>query len=93
MTIPGWALATMSGIGTLLIAWLVWLTVKTFDNQKDIFVNKANDENVQKELEKIYRAIEETKDSFKDSFDKLDLKFDTFLNNELQFFKEQHKKK
>jgi hypothetical protein len=89
MIIPGWAVATCSGVGSLLIAWLVWLTLKTFSNEKDISVNKANDATVQKELDKIYKALGSMEVSFKLSFERIDKKFDTFLAQEITFLKDR----
>lgn len=82
LIIPGWALAVGSGLGTLLIGWLVWLTIKTNENEKYIAVNTANDKNVAAELEKIYKSIE-----------RIDGKLDTIMANELAFFKDQFTKK
>jgi predicted negative regulator of RcsB-dependent stress response len=54
LLIPGWAVFIILG----MIAWLVWLTRETYQNQKSIAINTNNDEKVSKELEKIYKAIE-----------------------------------
>lgn len=81
LVIPGWALALISGIGTLLLGWLLWLTMRTNQNDKAIALNTANDLNVTRELDKIYQAV-----------GKLDGKLDMFLANELSFLKDQIRK-
>lgn len=68
LLIPGWAVFIILG----MIAWLVWLTRETYQNQKSIAINTNNDEKVSKELEKIYKAIE-----------KLDGKIDLYFHNRM----------
>lgn len=58
LLIPGWAVYLIG----VIVLWLVWLTLQTFQNQKSIAVNNAHDENVSGELEKIYKAIEKLED-------------------------------
>lgn len=68
LLIPGWAVFIILG----MIAWLVWLTRETYQNQKAIAINTNNDEKVSKELEKIYKAIE-----------KLEGKIDLYFHNRM----------
>lgn len=57
LRIPGWAVVLMSTIGGAGIYWLVYLTIKTFDNEKNIAINNTNDSNVSKELHSINSRI------------------------------------
>lgn len=93
LVIPGWAVVLTSGLGTLVIGWLIWLTLRGNENATKIAVNAAASENLEKELKDIKDSITGARHEFKESFDKLDTKFDKFLSNELQFFKEQYKQK
>lgn len=81
LIIPGWAVIIISVLGGGLVGWLVWLTTKTFENQRMIDVNSANDKNVSVEIEKIYKSVE-----------RLEGKLDKFLSNEMDFLKQMLKK-
>lgn len=76
--IPLWLI---SMVGTGVIGWLVYLTTQSFKNQKDIEINAANDRAVASELVKINSAIE-----------KLGLRLDAFLSNEMTLLKEMLKR-
>lgn len=75
LTIPGWALYLIIG----MIAWLLFLTRETYANSKSIAINTANDKKVADDLEKIYKAIDDTKESFNKRMDRVDSKLDEFL--------------
>lgn len=93
LVIPGWAVALMVTLGAGLISWLVWLTHKTNDNQRDIAINTANDKHVGDELDKIYKAIEDQGRASEKLFLKLETKLDLFLNQEISFLKHEVRSK
>lgn len=84
LVIPGWAIILMSGIGTLIIGWLIWLTLKTSENDKAIAINTARDNYVGEELKKMDEKIDEIRREFKEWIDKLELqierRFDKVFN-------------
>lgn len=62
LIIPGWAVVLMATLGGGGIYWLIWLTIKTFENDKSIAINNNNDTNVGQELHKINSKIEKMDD-------------------------------
>lgn len=76
LIIPVWAVVIIS---VIFLPWLIWLTVETFHNKKDIAVNTSNDEKVSQELDKIYKKLDETRTDFKEWFQKLENKMDSFI--------------
>lgn len=88
IVIPGWFIWVVGGFITLFIPWSVWITVQIFNNEKQIALNTANDQRVNEDLQNIYDLIDESKTNTKDRFDKLELKLDTFLNQEMHLLKQ-----
>lgn len=84
ITIPSWAVFIM---GAVFLPWLIWLTKQVSDNGKEIAINTANDKYVGDELKKIYEAIGNSNASMKESFSRLESRFDTFLSQEMNFLK------
>jgi hypothetical protein len=84
LIIPGWAVILMSGIGTLIIGWLIWLTLKTAENDKAIAVNTQADTFVRQELRKMDEKMDHLRTEFKEWIDKLELqmerRFDKVFN-------------
>lgn len=87
LIIPGWAVVLMSGVGTLMIGWLVFLTIRTFENKQCIAVNSAHDAQVSRELQQIHTAIDNIKLSFSSDLKDLNQKLDMFLVQEMNFLK------
>jgi len=99
LVIPGWAVFIMTGLGTILLGWLVWLTLRTMENKSAIELNTAADKTVSLELEKIYEAIslqsktsndkfDKMEDTMDSKFDKMDKKIDLFLSEEMALLKQ-----
>ena len=82
LVIPAWALYLLTGLGTLLITWLVWLTLRTNDNERSAALNALNFQHVTERLTNIYNLIAQ-----------LNLKLDTFLSKEMDFLKDHASKK
>lgn len=76
LNIPGWAVVLCGGIFPLLIGWLIWLTMKTSENDKAIAINNNNDTSVSKELHKLDIKIDELKKDTKDWMVNMDLKME-----------------
>lgn len=76
LVIPGSVVVLITAAWIAFIPWLIYLTKGMQDNRRDIDINTANDKNVSGELERIYNSI-----------DRLDKKLDSFLNQEMIFFK------
>lgn len=76
LTIPGWAIVACSGILPLLIGWLIWLTMKTSENDKAIAVNTTHDTSVSKELHKLDVKIDELKKDTKEWMSSIDAKME-----------------
>lgn len=72
LIIPGWAVMLMSGIGTLILGWLIWLTLKTSENDKAIAINTAHDTSVGNELRKLDKKIDELKTETRGWIEKLE---------------------
>lgn len=83
ITIPSWAVAIIP----VLITWMALLTVWTFRNREAIAVNSATDQKVSDELDKIYKAVDDNKNSLNHSIEKLETKLDSFLAQEMSFLK------
>jgi hypothetical protein len=47
-----------------LVGWLIWLTVKTFQNDKAIAVNTSNDETVSSKISELKNDVEKRIDKF-----------------------------
>lgn len=47
-----------------IVGWLIWLTIKTFQNDKSIAVNTSNDANVTRQIEEVKTDIEKRVDRF-----------------------------
>jgi hypothetical protein len=47
-----------------IVGWLIWLTIKTFQNDKSIAVNTSNDTNVSKQIDDVKADIEKRVDRF-----------------------------
>lgn len=71
LTIPGWAVVLMSTLGGAIVYWLVWLTMKTFENDKAIALNNSNDQNVGGELHKINSKVDKLDDKMDRVMDQL----------------------
>lgn len=86
--VPQWLVWASSLFLTFLIPWAVWITRQTYQNDKEIAINTANDEKVGDELQRLYDVIDEVKAGHKDRFDRLENKLDMFLNQEMLFLKQ-----
>jgi hypothetical protein len=87
VTIPGWFIWAFGGFLSILLFWATWITTQVFKNDKDIALNTQNDQKVNDDIQKIYDLIDESKKDTRERFDKLEFKLDTFLNQEINFFK------
>lgn len=76
LTIPGWAI---TAFGVVIVPWLIWLTLKTIQNDKDIAINTANDVKVNDELSKLNTQIEARFNKIDERIEKLDEKITQFL--------------
>ncbi len=85
LTIPGWAVLAL---GAVILPWMIWLTKQVNANGKDIAINTANDKHVADELTKIHTAISTSNVESKANFNKLEAKFDMFLNQEMTLLKQ-----
>lgn len=63
-----------------LVGWLIWLTIKTFANDKAIAVNTSNDAQVNRQIEEVKTDMEKRIDKFEThvnaQFDKVFKKID-----------------
>lgn len=71
LVIPGWAVVLISTLGGAVVYWLIWLTMKTFENDKAIAINNNNDTNVGAELHKINNKIDKMDDKMDRVMDQL----------------------
>lgn len=85
IVLPGWAAIVF---GVIILPWMVWLTLMVLSNDKAIAVNTNTDKHVADELQKIYDLIEKKGTETKEMFDKLERKFDMFVQMESRFFKQ-----
>lgn len=67
-------------IGTAIVSWLLYLTLKIHANEKAIELNNANDRMVNSELQRIYNMLEKFEIKMDSSIDKLDKKMEVGLN-------------
>lgn len=87
LIIPSWFVWVIGAIITLFIPWAIWITRASFNNDKAIALNTANSQKVNEDLQNIYDLIDESKTSTKERFDKLEVKLDTFLHQEMTLLK------
>lgn len=87
LIIPGWAIAVFGSVGMIMLGWLVWLTKEVYANKETIAINTAHDLQVQRELEKIYKAVDELKESFSADIKSISAKLDTFIAAEINLLK------
>jgi hypothetical protein len=63
-----------------LVGWLIWLTIKTFQNDKSIAVNTSNDAAVNKQIQEVKIDMEKKIDKFENhvnrQFDQVGDKFE-----------------
>lgn len=92
LNIPGYAVVLLGALGTTLIGWLVWLTLKTNENEKNLAINTTNDnalkENVAKDLKNIETKIDDLKAFTKDQINDLKNQINAFMGNEVAFLKD-----
>jgi hypothetical protein len=67
-----------------LVGWLIWLTIKTFQNDKAIAVNTTNDYAVNVKIEEVKKdmgvKIDKLETHFDTQFDKLETNFSAQLD-------------
>lgn len=71
LIIPGWAVVLISTFGGAAVYWFIWLTKKTYDNDKAIAINNNNDSNSNSELQKITNKIDKLDDKVDRVMDQL----------------------
>lgn len=67
-------------IGTAIVSWLLYLTLKIHANEKAIELNNANDRMVNSELQRIYNMLEKFEIKLDSRIDNLNSKLETGLN-------------
>jgi len=67
-------------IGTAIVSWLLYLTLKIHANEKSIELNNANDRMVNSELQRIYNMLEKFEIKLDSRIDNLNSKLETGLN-------------
>lgn len=77
ITFPQWAMWVM---GFIIVPWLVYLTIKAFENDRRIAINTENDKNVSGQITDLKtdlnKRIDKMEDHIEEKFDKVFDKID-----------------
>lgn len=80
LTIPVWFLVLSGIFGGTLVSWAVWITLKTWSNDKDIALNTLSDITVKERISEVKTEMSSRIDKFEQhvnqQFDKMNGRFD-----------------
>lgn len=76
LTIPVWFLVIFGLITGSLVPWAVWITVRSFNQDKDIAMNTQADTMVKEKIDEVKDDISEVKTDMTARIDKLENHFD-----------------
>lgn len=71
LIIPGWAVVLLSTLGGSCVYWFIWLTIRSFSNEKAIALINMKDGAHTTELEKIDKKIERLDNKFDKVYEQL----------------------
>jgi hypothetical protein len=85
VTIPGWALLAS---GVIFVPWLIWLTHRSINSERDSAVRGSMLDSIPGEMEKIYKQIKDGDEKIDNRFKELNTRFDMFIHQEMTLLKQ-----
>jgi hypothetical protein len=85
IVIPGWALLVF---GVVVLPWAIWITSKTWNNEKDSALRGAAMTALGDDLKEIYDELKRGDQKIDDRFKEMNSKLDLFIHQEITFLKQ-----